>query len=457
MNCTECIEKLVEYTEDLVSESQRQMVEEHLKDCRRCQTELKKLKELSERLTSDSQTWQQTTLEDAVFNRIIVEQNEKLKQTDRFNRQFRIWRKIMNSKITKFATAAVIIVAVILTVTVFNKTIPTASAAEVFAQAVEAISNLNSIHIKARMRTLPADNFSLIKLEHDFVPIELWKKVDESGLVKWKVEKPGRLLVMDGNSTIFLVRPNVVGKSEPSSYIRGYDCDWFGRIANIKDLLESEYKYVQSAKNTELLIGHEITDGREKLTLEVDILAKGDYKNDYLKNKFIDASDHTKIYHFDAETKLLEGFEIIVHNDQNDVLVFETTEIEYNPQIDDGVFTLNLPDNIIQFKQPEILSNNEKYEKMGPKETAAVFFNACAQEDWDEFLKFWTMSGVDQRIKAYLGGLEIISLGEPFKSGLYPGWFVPYEIKLKDGTVKKHNLAVRNDNLANRYVVDGGI
>jgi hypothetical protein len=94
---------------------------------------------------------------------------------------------------------------------------------------------------------------------------------------------------------------------------------------------------------------------------------------------------------------------------------------------------------------------------MGPRETAQAFFEACADEDWDEFLKFWPASAVDQRLKDYLGGIEIISIGEPFKSGRYAGWFVPYEIKFKNGHTKKMNLAVRNDNPAQRYVVDGGI
>ena len=62
--------------------------------------------------------------------------------------------------------------------------------------------------------------------------------------------------------------------------------------------------------------------------------------------------------------------------------------------------------------------------------------------------------------RSYLGGLQIVSLGTPFQSKGYAGgngWFIPYEIKLKDGTVKKYNLAVRNDNPAKRYVVNGGL
>ncbi|MHC4063858.1 MAG: hypothetical protein ACYSUI_05080, partial [Planctomycetota bacterium] len=72
-------------------------------------------------------------------------------------------------------------------------------------------------------------------------------------------------------------------------------------------------------------------------------------------------------------------------------------------------------------------------------------------------LKFLTRSEVDRGLRSYLGGSEVISIGAPFQSGQYGGWFVPYEIKLRSGETKKHKLALRNDNPAHRYVVDGGI
>ena len=39
MNCTECKEKLVELLEGLLPETQRQTVQEHLKDCQQCRHE----------------------------------------------------------------------------------------------------------------------------------------------------------------------------------------------------------------------------------------------------------------------------------------------------------------------------------------------------------------------------------------------------------------------------------
>lgn len=72
-------------------------------------------------------------------------------------------------------------------------------------------------------------------------------------------------------------------------------------------------------------------------------------------------------------------------------------------------------------------------------------------------VKFLGQTGVSQPMKDYLGGLEIVSIGEAFQSAKYRGWFVPYEIRLRSGHIKKHNLALRNDNPAHRFQLDGGV
>jgi hypothetical protein len=195
---------------------------------------------------------------------------------------------------------------------------------------------------------------------------------------------------------------------------------------------------------------------RRGWTIEINVPARVD-KDDYLRNKFVTDSDHRRVYCFDANTHLLKNFEIYVVTDDSEVKIFETTSIEYNPSIDESIFILELSNDVVWDKEPEILPDNEKYENMTPKEAATAFFTACAQENWVEYLKFNSMSDVPQRNKDLLGGLKIISIGEPFQPGSYSGWLVPYEIKLRGGYVKKHNLALRNDNPANRWQVDGGI
>ncbi len=368
-------------------------------------------------------------------------------------RSLNIGRIIMRSRITKLAAAAVIIIAVVLSVTILDKSMPTASAAQmVFAQAAEAMSKLKSVYIKAQMRTIAHDNFELIKLDRDFVPHEMWKEFDETPHGKWRIEKPGRVVVMDGKSSLLLIKSKWVAKGGVGT---GF-VSWLKPLLDIDKVLESEWQLAQK-QGAELLLTNETDqDGAEKLVVTVESLAQGDFANDWLKNKSISGSDNLRIYTFDAETKFLESLEVYVHTDGKDVLVFEITEINCDVDIDPALFTLEIPEDVIWSERPKVLADNEKYTSMGPKETATAFFQACAEENWEEVLKFWGASR-DDRIKAYLGGLEIISIGEPFKSGRYPGWFVPYEIRLKSGRVKKFNLAVRNDNKAKRYVVDGGI
>jgi hypothetical protein len=103
----------------------------------------------------------------------------------------------------------------------------------------------------------------------------------------------------------------------------------------------------------------------------------------------------------------------------------------------------------------KLLPDNAKYERMSPKEAAAAFFQACADKNWDEFLKFVGSPGDTnyvERMKNGLGGLQLISLGEPYQTNNYAGWFVPYEIKLPP---QDYTVRVDNTNRAHRYVLTG--
>jgi len=367
-----------------------------------------------------------------------------------------IGRIIMRSPITKLAAAATIIVAVVVSITVFNKSvptvIPTASAAQILSEAAQAVSNLRSVHIKAQMRTDPYDNFASIDVNRGLVQVELWKQIDNNGITRWRYEKPGRVMVTEGenwDNSVLYVKDKFASKWKGP----GGSVGMLKQLLDVDKVLDSEIQRAQK-QGSELTTK---TDGKNKLVVIIDANAQGDFANDWSKNKYITTSNNRRIYRFDDKTKLLEGLEIYIYpSEKRKVLVFEVRQIEYNIDIDPKLFTLKIPKDTIWDLQPEILPDNAKYERMSPKESATAFFEACSQEDWNEFLKFWSMSAVREDIKQYYGRLQIISIGEPFKSGQYPGWFVPYEIKLKSGKIKKWNLAVRNDNPAKRWVVDGG-
>jgi hypothetical protein len=117
-----------------------------------------------------------------------------------------------------------------------------------------------------------------------------------------------------------------------------------------------------------------------------------------------------------------------------------------------GVSTL--PDNQ-QYVPLKLLPDNKKYEQLTPKQAAEAFFKACAAANWDEMAKFWPEAPTGEkfdRMKEYLGGLQLISLGEPYQKSPYSGWYVPYEIKLRPMEI---NVRVSNTNSAKRYVIYG--
>jgi hypothetical protein len=133
--------------------------------------------------------------------------------------------------------------------------------------------------------------------------------------------------------------------------------------------------------------------------------------------------------------------------------VFEITRIAYNESLDPKLFTIDLPPNVIRSLPAEQMPTTRALTQ-SPKEAAAMFFDALSRQDADELLTVYAASAAPSWLKR-ITSLNVVSLGEPFQSGQYPGWFVPYEITM-NGETRKHNLAVRNDNPAHRWVFDGG-
>jgi hypothetical protein len=198
-------------------------------------------------------------------------------------------------------------------------------------------------------------------------------------------------------------------------------------------------------------------DGKRQLVVNIEARAQGDFsKSDWLKNRTISMSDNRRIYRFDPQTKRLQGLDVYVHVNDQDVLIFQITGIDYNPPLDEAkLFALKLPDDVRWLGEMKPDARDAKYAGMTPKQIAAAFFDALAAEKWDD-VNYLMGVKIDDRLRDF-GGLKVVALGDPFKSGLFPGYFVPYEVQLKNGETHKFNLSVRNDNAQHRWQVDGGL
>jgi len=437
MNCHDCRQDLVAYVEELLAGPETQAIEEHLADCASCRAEEVAFRRLHGRLLAAQVVSTGIGMDQAVMDRI-------------FNEQVHLTRRLkVKRRLQLFVTSGVAAALLVsLTWAALRHGSASAAAAEVLARGAQATSGLKSVYFKCRMRTLPADNFSYIDLKHDFVDVQLWE--DYGDPKRWKIEKPGRVAVMDGKQTMMLMGGRFGVKLDAAAP-EAFDTGWLHRLAAVDRVLSSELAAISAA-------GYDVkTVQRDEATHQavVEVDTKGKV-GEYLKNKFFETSDTRRIYSFDPETGRLAGAKFYCHGEDGDVLVLDILEIKYDQKFDDSVFRLDAPEGVAWYEEPQRLPDNEKYEKMKPGEAARAFFEACAQRNWDEARKFKTRDFTEQ-MKQYLGGLEIIKLGEPFQASPFPGWFIPYEIRLSNGEARKWNLSMRNDNPAHRFVVDGGL
>jgi hypothetical protein len=139
MNCAESKELLVAYIEGLLDTEKKQIIAEHLKTCVSCQAELKEISSLRDRLVRNGKVLARGDVEKAVLDRILREQNVKLKAATEMSAGLKIRRIIMRSRITQLAAVAVIVIAVIAGVSQFFGGTVT------FAEVIKPILNARTV------------------------------------------------------------------------------------------------------------------------------------------------------------------------------------------------------------------------------------------------------------------------------------------------------------------------
>jgi outer membrane lipoprotein-sorting protein len=438
MNCVECRDNLVACIEGLLDPEETLQCRTHLEACAACRAEYAAIARLQQRLVAHGRAAADVSIVEPVMRRVLQEQTKPERNTIMSLLLKHRWGFGLGTA----AGAAAIILIVLLA---SPKT--QATAAEVMAKGAQAVAKLTSIHLRGQLRTYPQDNFSYINPDCEFQTIELWKQFEPE--LKWRIEKPGRVVVMDGQSTVMFIKTaNLANKFlHPSS--SAFDTDWLQRIANLSNTISNELNKAQ-AKGWKLDTTEE-TAANGRIESIVTIHAKSDIpENDYVKNSFFDNADTRRVYRFDSQTKLLETVQVYLVRPSGEVLIFELSQIDYNPPIEPSVWQLELPADVSWSQEPQKLPDNDKYTSMTAEQAARAFLEACAREDWNEAGKF--MSPITEGVKQAYGGLKIVSLGESFTSKAYGGRFVPYEIKLRP---QEFNVRVSNANPAKRCVLTG--
>ena len=434
MTCKDAREGFIDIPNEELSRGVSEVLR-HVESCAQCRLHFHALQNALQAVTPPHRITASNQFRERVMKRIVEENSREAARSQSY------WNRLWPRWVTA-ACAAALLLFLIPMLHIGKGT--SSPAATLFAQSADAMSKVQSVHMTGRIRTLPGDNFELIGANYDFVPIEIWREY--STPPRWRVEKPGRVAVMDGQSaTMYMSASNHVVSGSPQA---GF-VEWLRPMLDPQSILQNELAD-KSALSADLTESNGVT------TAAIRRKAQGDFTNDWAKNKSIQGSDHACIYRFDSASKRLEGLQVNITVDGREITVAEFTGFRYNESLPSSLFSLQLPKNVTAYVPPTEMKP-AAVTLNGPKEAAAYFFDSLAHERWDDVLAVMPYSRVDDRFKKDYGGLQVLSLGEPFKSGLYAGYFVPYQIRLPDGSIKTHNLAVRNDNPAHRWVKDGGL
>lgn len=445
MNCNEFNKNLIDLFDSNPDRILIGRMEDHMANCSSCKAEYITANETFARLKpSNSFNLPDSGLKQQILNQLKAEEFDMEE-----NKSFRL--KKWHKRVLAVAASIAFVIAVF---TLANRSpfINTAQAAEkIMVKSITAMESLRSMFISMQVRSLENGPFDMTGTEYEFIEYKYWKQF--TGVEPWRIEKPGRIAAYDGEKQ-YLYLPELSYAIYSSKNIQLLD--FLQLFLEPKSIMESELEFSQ--KND---AKYNIEKTVDEIILTVSADALGDFHNNYRKNTSVFESDNTRIYFFDKKTSLLKSFELYINSNGHSTKVIEIQNIAYNIPISVSTFSIELP-NAVKWQELTDPGHIKAFTKISSKQAAEKFFTALSSEDYEVINPVWDALQISDQeklaeLKSTFGGLELIELGEPFKSGLYPGEFVPYKIKFRSGEVKEFNLALRNDNPTKTWIVDGGI
>jgi predicted anti-sigma-YlaC factor YlaD len=289
MNCLECQENLVACVEHALDPQTAAACQRHLADCPACRQQHDAIARLQRQLVTHGESAARVSLAGPVMSRIRAAQPDARPG----HRSFAVLTRWLLGLGT---AAAAVAVAAILVLMPSSR----ARAADVMTQGARVAAQLTSVHLQGRMRASAADNFSSIDPAQEFTSIELWKELGGQG--RWRIEKPGRIATMDGQSTTLFLRPANTAMRLPQPARSAFDTDWLHRIADLAQTLSRETSLAQT-KGWPMTLTHETVGGATKAIVTIEEKS-GLPAGDYLQNKFLDTADTRRVYRFDEPRNL---------------------------------------------------------------------------------------------------------------------------------------------------------
>jgi hypothetical protein len=373
----------------------------------------------------------------------VIEAFEKSKAKKTSATEQNIWRIIMKSRITKLAAAAVIIVAVILGLTITDGP-DIASVA--WSEVIEKVEQIPALTFDMTTEISYPGNKAISIQSENYVAGDYGTKSSlymngEVFVVKYRL--PNKNLA-------YIIRP------KDKTYMRIDLSDEQAAKGQDPDDPRTWLKIILSGDYTKL--GRDNINGAAVEGIECNRPEMTGDENGIMR-LWVDVETNLPV-RIEVEKLGMEAGQMRPHK-------FVMENFQWNVELDESVLEPNIPNDYklreeqkstqVEQKSPKVLIDEEKDELLRVKEVVRQLFQACNDEDWNEFSTLWPGLKPNKMQKTILGGLEIIHIGEPFKTDDSATWYVPYQIKLKLGEVKKRNLRVRYDETTKRFVACGGL
>jgi len=352
-----------------------------------------------------------------------------------------IWRIIMKSKITKLAAAAVIIIAVILGLNIISGP---DMASVAWGEVLEVIEKVPTVVFEMTNVTTFGENKTMSTKSEVYDAAEYGNRVDmymNGELVMQKYMLPKQKVA-------YQIRP------KDKMYSRFVLSE--AQAATEEDFPRQWVKTILSEDYTKIGRGNINGIDVEGVEVQNSELLGGD---EGIVRLWVDVETNLPV-RMELEGKMMEA-------GAKRPMKFVMDDFQWDVELDERIFEPNIPDDYklieekkrpqVEQKSQKVLTDEEKNDQLSVKEVTRKLFQSCSNKNWDEFSKLWPGLNLSKMQKIYLGGLEIIHLGEPFKTDDSATWYVPYQIKLKLGGVKKRNLRVRYDETTNGFIACGGL
>ena len=317
------------------------------------------------------------------------------------------------------------------------------SAKQILTQTLNTFLTSEGVEMVVNVRTRPMENFRYINLNEDFVEHHMAATKYDSTLT-WRVDKGDR--TASGNNSIsynWIEQYNIGWSSEGD-----HREDMLGEMAILltpEKIIEEELNYCVNSKEA----NYSVTQKDGDLILIVHSQPTGEFSNPYKLNSSIAESENYRRYVIDADTKHLKSASVSVVNGTRETEVLRITKIDYGKPLNN---LMALPKNVRFISMS--YSALPGLTVHSATEAASAFLNAL--ESWnDSILNISIDENMKFTIRADLKGAVLEYVGESFISGNEETSFVPYILRLPDGTRKSHNLALQRTNKGGWIVVGG--